>query len=232
MLPNRLSFVLYFCCLLLAACAPEPVVSIEKRILFVGNSYTHQHRVPNQVVTRLNKRHGPDVAYEAFVVADDGRNLIKYVDDTRILNALNAQAFDYIVLQDQSAASFYQRNRDEFLRAMRWFKAKADAESAEIVLYQTWPRRPGHSFYRERAGRGFTPPKTPQEMRFRVERAYQKAADMFGAQVAPVGNCWMQQDNLASLYQPDGSHASAKGAALASRVIADTIAGEQEPCLA
>ena len=227
---TRLVFIFHALCLSLAACSQAPEPSTIKRILFVGNSYTFQHQVPKQVAGRLSKLHGPDVAYVATMVADGGQNLIKYVDDPRILKAFEANAFDYIVLQDQSTATFYAVDHQDFFKAVRWFKTKATAEGAEIILYQTWPRRDGHDFYSQRPRRGFTPPSTPQEMRVRLEKTYQQAAQASGAQVAPVGNCWMQRGNHAALYQRDGSHATREGAALAANVIAQTIAGHADPC--
>lgn len=227
---TRLVFILHVFCLGLSACSQAPEPTTVKHILFVGNSYTFQHQVPDQVASQLSKLHGPDIAYVATMVADGGQNLIEYVDDPRILNALETNAFDYFVLQDRSTAAFYSVDHQDFFKAVRWFKSQATAEGAEMILYQTWPRREGHDFYSQRPARGFSPPRTPQEMRLRLDKIYQQAARATGAKVAPVGNCWMQRGNHAALYQRDGSHATQQGAALAASVIAQTLAGNADAC--
>ena len=67
-------------------------------------------------------------------------------------------------------------------------------------------------------------------MRLKLAQTYQRAAKHHRAELAPVGDCWIVHEDIASLYAADGSHASRTGADLAARVLARTIAGHPDPC--
>jgi hypothetical protein len=167
-------------CSLFAACTPPlssaPTQLQTRHILFVGNSYTYQHNVPEKVVTYLNQGQPDRVRYQAAMVADGGRNLIQYVDDARVLDHLSRADFEFIVLQDRSTATFYSTEYQHFFQAVSWFAQQAQAEGAQLVLYQTWPRRAGHEFYNARANPSFSPPPNPAEMQLKLAQTYQTAA--------------------------------------------------------
>lgn len=215
---------------LAAACAPSSPPSNVQNILFVGNSYTYQHDVPGKVAAQLNQDQTDGTQYRAKMVADGGQNLMHYVGDVRVLNLLDREDIDLIVLQDRSTATFYSQDYRDFFRAVSWFAERAQDEGAQLVLYQTWPRRAGHPFYSETGHRNFSPPRSPTEMRLKLAQTYQRAAKHHQAQLAPVGDCWIAHEDVASLYAADGSHASVIGADLAARALARTIAGHPDPC--
>lgn len=212
--------------LIIGACTSKATEPTVRNVLFVGNSYTYQHDVPELFRVEASS----SIRYETEVFAGPGLNLKAYVEDDRIEALLDSRDFYAIVLQDRSTASLYSKDRSEFKLALEWFRSVAEREGARLVLYQTWPRRAGHNLYEAPEGPGFLPPATPAEMMEVVAAFYTEGADSSGAVVATVGECWMRQSDLARLYASDGSHASDVGAKLAARVLARTMNGADDPC--
>ena len=103
-------------------------------------------------------------------------------------------------------------------------------EQANLVLFETWPRRDGHAVFSASHEQGFKPPKSQQEMLTTLQQTYWRGAAQNGAIVAPVGTCWVQAHDTNRLYAADGSHASKAGAGLAARVIERTISGTAQIC--
>lgn len=222
----RALFGFFLALTLLTSCMNTPVELNPSRVLFVGNSYTYQHDLP-ELVRRASQ---PGQSFETGLVAAGGQNLITYVDSERLQTLLDTEDWDVIVLQDRSTATFCAKGRADFERALAWFRRAADQEGASLILYQTWPRRKGHDFYSTEAPRGCAPPRDQMDMLEQLIAAYARGAKSTKARIAPVGECWMKQGETDHLYAEDGSHASAAGANLAARVIANTLAGKADPC--
>lgn len=216
--------------MLLALIGCKQLGQQDVHVLFVGNSYTNQHDVPGQVASIDRVIDGKRIHYKTRMVADNGMNLITYVNDARIVAFLNEREWDVIVLQDLSTSAFRAKERAEFDHAVAWFSDKARDEGARLILFQTWPRRAQHSLYSATATDRFDPPRTPREMLQTVKRVYDNAARRHRAQVSPVGECWLRSKDPAALYAWDGSHASKTGAALTARVLESTISGQEEVC--
>ncbi|MEL8056927.1 MAG: hypothetical protein AAGK66_12280 [Pseudomonadota bacterium] len=208
------------------SCADQRTETRDISVLFIGNSYTFQHDIPARVKGLAPVRDGVRVRYKTALIADGGVNLIKYVDDPRVMRTLAREDWDVIILQDRSTAAFYQKERAEFDAALKWFKARAEEEGADLILFETWPRRTGHPFYRASPEAGFSPPRHQADMARTIRSTYARGAESVSARVAPVGTCWMQADAINDLYADDGSHASQRGADLTARVLENAISGE------
>lgn len=202
----------------------------EVRVLFVGNSYSHQHNVPGQVEEIGLAKDGAPILYKTALVADYGVNLITYMNDQRVVQLLDQEDWDVIVLQDLSTAALHPRRSVEFDQAVGWFSAQAENEGARLILFQTWPRRAGHWLYSSAAQKGFMQPHDPDDMLKVVSKAYADAARKYGATIAPVGQCWLGSSDPKVLYAWDGSHASKDGAALTARVLERAISGQDVMC--
>lgn len=204
------------------------------RVLFIGNSYTFQHGVPDLLQEhRPAPVEGRKQRYETAMIAEGGAKLISYVDRADVVAALNSVMWDYVVLQGQSTMAFHSGDRQRFEEAVRWFGNAARGSGARLVLFETWPRRPGDAFYASTANRDFTPPRDLADMTQRIAGVNEKAALSVGAMRAPVGRCWLsalEKDTAAPLYADDGSHASKDGAQLAAQVIHRTLARQVDPC--
>ncbi|MEZ4399461.1 MAG: hypothetical protein R3B06_05560 [Kofleriaceae bacterium] len=217
------------------------------RLLFVGNSYLYTHDVPAQVgaltaAARVEQATpgGYTLAQHAADAGTDGTPLAAWLRT----GLTDANRFDAVVLQEQSQLG-------GFPLAHGWFDARlasltgaaalgelAAGRGATVVLYQTWGRVDGDPANAAIFG-------TYRAMQDQLDDGYLLMAEHLRARgvptrVAPVGAAFRRvfdddaatgADPLAAssefraLYEPDGSHPSARGAYLAACVLSATITG-------
>ncbi len=137
------------------------------------------------------------------------------------LSLIRAGGWDFVVLQGNSLEAL-QAPRI-FLQSAKVLSEAARQAGAVPVLFQTWPRAPGHEVYNfDWSGR------SALAMQERLLAAYTKAAE--GGRLAPVGLQWSMRppEQMKRLYVEDGSHPSPAGTALAACVLYRTIF-EREP---
>ena len=221
-----------FCSLLvalaLAACtSPRPTVtdaailpSIDatpvpvRRVLFIGNSYVSYHDLPT-VLARLSQAPQSPVR---FVVASHapGSQTWEDHDANPAVDALIAEGWDHVVLQDQSQQPWTVPGVKPELLSL---DAKIEAAGAETVLYMTWAR--------------WLDPLAGSELEWlrqemTVNRYYQQGGDTIGAAVAPAGRAWERalRDPTLALHDTDGSHPNPRGAYLTACVLYATLTGE------
>ncbi len=202
-------------------------------IFFVGNSFTFGGPVPD-LVRDLAVYAGhpePNVEYRAI----GGQTLAGHRADADAAGAPArvAEGWDVVVLQEFSTRPTDQVGPAErFKEDATWFYdlAKMANPDCEVILYETWARRAGHSIYNAT----FTDPVQMQaELRFHYNDAADRYIPMFSAaarpsdvRVAPAGDAWELQlagGEPPRLHASDDYHASAAGAYLNALVIYSTI---------
>jgi len=182
------------------------------KILFVGNSYTFFSDLP-KIFRELSEENGKEVNVSS--VTKGGWSIIKYLDlgdeNTENLNAAMENApFDAVILQDHSIISI--NAPDSFRDGMTRMKEKLKGKAERVILYQTWARKNGNKKLEELG-------LTRDEMHKGVTGAYRQIALEIGAELSPVGECFYalyEGHNEIELYNPDGSHPSYIGSALAA----------------
>ncbi len=185
-------------------------------VLFIGNSYTHQHDVPS-IVAQIAAANG--TALEVNMIAPGGVFLDEHAASVQVLDAIRSGGYDIVVLQPQSL----EVASDE-LFPTRTFPAaaklagEAQANDSTVILYQTWARQFGSDI----VGKNHSAQHQANLERFDLMARSQ------GASTARAGEAWelALADRFTDLlYQPDGSHATPTGAYLASASLARTIIG-------
>lgn len=188
----------------LAAVSPREAAPV--RVLFIGNSYTYFHNLPEMVARLAAAAKHP---VEARMAAPGGWRLKDHWEKGEARRALRQGRWDYVVLQDQSTlgVTLYVEGKarvasDELFRpsAKRWAAAITQAK-ARPVFYLTWAR------------------KASPEDQDTLTHAYMSAAKASSALVAPVGLAWqrVRRDHpRMELFEPDGSHPSPSGTYLAA----------------
>ena len=176
------------------------------RVLFIGNSYTYFHNLPEMFARLAAAAKRP---VETRMVAPGGWRLKDHWEKGAGRQALAEGRWDYVVLQDQSTlgVTLYVEGKarassDEVFRpfADRWAVAIKQA-GARPAFYLTWAR------------------KASPEDQDTLTHAYMSAARASGALVAPVGLAWQRvrrQHPAIELFEPDGSHPSPTGSYLAA----------------
>ena len=188
------------------------------RVLFVGNSLTFTHDLP-QVFAGLARASGHPV--DVDMAAQGGQTLAGHAASPGTLGKLDGQRWDFVVLQEQSQIPAGATQRDEHMvPATRLLDEKAAESGAEIVLFMTWAGRDGLP------SAGF---KDYVAMQSAIEGGYLDVAGRMGAMVAPVGTAWqraLEEHPELELWQRDGIHPSAEGTYLAACVFHATLLGE------
>ena len=183
-------------------------------VLFVGNSYTFFHDMPNVAFREVAQKAGYEV--ELTTVTCGGYRLCQFADPCdaygiRLREVTQGQHYDCVVLQEQSLNPI--RNEAEFLRGAADVAALIRAD--RLVMYATWGRNDGSA---DLDALGMN----RMEMTERLSAAYRKAAASIGARVAEVGYAFLdyaRDHNKDDLYEADKSHPSAIGSEIAAGVI-------------
>ena len=182
----------------------QPPTSL--RVLFLGNSYTAYNSLPEQVRT-LCASVSVNLTYEARTPG--GATLQDHAGDEDVQNLIAGSRWDYLVLQEQSLRPLADPGK--MFSAVKALTVLAERNNTTLLFFETWPRRKLPSSYKE------------------LYRVYDRASELVGGEIAPVGEAWMlairEHPNI-KLYDPDGSHPSPAGSYLAACVIGASITGE------
>lgn len=207
--------------LLLAALLALPLAAQQParplRILFLGNSYTYHHNLPEIVQAFVNATPGlPKI--EARSVTRGGSTLDDLYRLTPALDALRAGPWDYVVIQEHSLLGFNSYNGDQviqspdaFHNSVRQWTREIRAAGARPILFATWARE-----------------KRPEFQPY-LDWAYAEAARLHDAILIPAGTAFqrtLKEESSIKLYQPDGAHPSQAGSYLAACVFVHTLFGK------
>lgn len=157
-------------------------------ILFIGNSYTYFNDMP-ATLEALAQAAGQDA--KVFSVTKGGYTLASLASDdnehgARVSAMLAGEhKFDCIILQEQSVRPAI--DRESFFGGIEALltKIRRDQPGAEVVLYETWGRKAGHSVLAEHGW-------TPGQMYELLHDSYAAAGEHFGLRVSPVGAAFAQ----------------------------------------
>lgn len=172
------------------------------RVLFVGNSHTFTHNVPD-LVTKLAKAGNEERPLLALSEAPGGTSFQMHWEAGRVENLLGEVKWDLVVLQDQSNMPNLTRaqRQQETVPFARKLNDKIRESGARTVLFMTWGYKADFFAMQQRSG-----------------EAYQELAADLKANLVPVGMAWEKavkaRPNL-DLWM-DGNHATMKGAYLAA----------------
>lgn len=183
-------------------------------VLFIGNSYTYANDLPgtfSQIATAMGDQASVDSK------ANGGYTFQMHTQDPITYQKINAQAWDYVVIQGQSQEPcfpFSQVNTQTLPYAMQLADSVyANQSCAQVNYFMTWGREVGdpqwdsiNTFYK---------------MNARLREAYLRIADSSDAGVSPVGAAWRyirETQPSIQLYVGDGSHPSVAGTYLTASV--------------
>lgn len=193
---------------------------MKTRILFIGNSYTYFHDMPESIFLPMAKEAGLDAQVTA--VTHGGYWLRWFADPEneegkRLRSVIEGQHYDWVVLQDYSLATI--QDPGAFFGGIRKLKQLLEPHTDKFVLYATWGRKPGCITLEEI---GMTNP----QMARRIAEQYDEAGIRFGMKVAHVGKAFLahsEEKPEDELYFADLHHSSPLGSAVAARTILDVI---------
>jgi len=168
------------------------------RILFIGNSHTYKHDLPERVA-ELARSEG--YTCEVTMLAHGGWYLASHVKEPQTRFNIAFGHYDYVVLQEHSHPFDHV---EDYFEAVKTLSSWAKETGSGVLIYGTWARRDE---------------EPAQEYMNQVNR---KLASEVGAILAPVGESWWAYRRSwpdIELYEEDGAHASEAGIALAAKII-------------
>lgn len=191
---------------------PEKVRAADVSILFVGNSHTSGHDLPNLVCEMIRFRHPGKTVYASVVSV---AFLEQAAREPGCREEIETRPWKYVVLQGQkiSASGRFEYSRAEGIDLARLAKSRG----ATVLFFSEWGLRGVR-------GDGA-----------RQEKVYQEMAREAGVGVAGVGRAWdlalAARPDL-PLYEADGNHQSSVGAFLTAAFLYARLTGESPAPLA
>lgn len=194
-----------------------PVSQTDKRILFIGNSFTFGGNVPLQV-QNIALTAAPSVRYEVVSVVRGGTTLQEHIMETAALETIRLGGWDVVVLQDASVMSFTTDRRRMMRDAATILAREAQEQGAKVLYFAHWS--PGGWEQEQDLWRG----------NLTIDETYRSIVQQTGGHVAHAGLVWFQahEAGMDGLYSPDGHHSSVKGAWAAALAIVAAL-GDTDP---
>jgi hypothetical protein len=178
----------------------------DPSILFLGNSHTSFHSLPELVKNAIQFRYPDRPVY----VYSYSIGSLEAADQDPICNGeINTRRWDIVVLQAQqvSMSGKYRYSTSEGVA----FAKRAKAKGARVFFYSEWGRK-GIDGETER-----------------TEAIYQDMAEQSSTLLIPVGRVWqsvLAESPTLALHSFDENHQSRLGASLTALVIAAFLIGQ------
>ena len=180
---------------------------MKLNILFIGNSHTYLHYMPQMLVQLVNAANcGFDL--EVDQSTGEGAGLEWHWNNEPSLRKMRSRKWEIIVLQDRSGGPL--EDLDSFQKHARLLDAEIKKLGADTIFYLTWSNR-----------------NRPANQ-VRLTDAYRRMAHELDAILAPVGNAWENAKKINPwlvLHHKDGRHASPAGAYLTACVFYSVLSG-------
>ena len=184
---------------------------IQKKVLFIGNSYTASSNLP-LMVSNMASSAGDILIYDANM---PGGTTFNYHSTNAVTRQkINSNDWDYVVLQEQSqmpAFPEFQVKTDVYPYAESLCNTiRENNECSVPMFYMTWGRKNG-----DQANCAAAPWLCTYEgMDDALRASYMHMADTNKAEVSPVGAVWRyirENHPDIELYTSDQSHPSVAG---------------------
>ncbi|MGJ3234906.1 SGNH/GDSL hydrolase family protein [Marivirga sp.] len=180
----------------------------EKRVLFVGNSYTYFWNLP-QLVSAMAESQGENFFTQQSTAG--GVNWKQHWEGDKELKTqelIKNGDWDVVVLQNHSLSTV--RNQEEFFEYGRKLISLVKSTGAQPLLYVTWSREDNPL------------------MQDNINEAYQKLSEETDSELVNIGSAWSRAKQLKpalELYHPDGSHPSPQGSYLTATLFYKKLSG-------
>lgn len=180
-------------------------------VLFIGNSYTGTNNLP-QIVKQVALSAGDTLVFDKHTPG--GTRFSDHAASSAATQKINAQNWDYVVLQGQSQEPSFpieQVETEVFPYAqLLCDKIRANYACSIPLFYMTWGRKYGDS----QNCPNWPPVCTYEGMDSLLSLRYQMMATANNADLSPVGAVWKYLRNNnpdVELYSADNSHPSLAG---------------------
>lgn len=196
------------------------------RILFIGNSYTFTHNMPQQMVEMARSDSANRTHYMVQSVTKGGIGLPEMFAMAEVQQALaDKEGWHYVVLQDQSFWAMFPDSVINTIKIAREYDKLIKQSGARTLLFTTWARKPDSHWYSDQETAFL---KSPDYMQKKFNEQTQALAEKIGAVAIPVGGYWAYVNNALpdiDLYSADATHPSVAGSYLSAAVFYRYLSG-------
>lgn len=186
-------------------------------ILFIGNSYTFMHSMPQMIINiaASDPKNAIELNVQSITIA--GARLKEHWKDGTAAEVLKHRQWDFVILQDQSNWTTEQGGaRNNYIYASKLKKIAHDINPKSIItFFKTWPKKKGSEWYSNPSMKNHT--ISYKYMRNAINHKHSSIVKKLGVQIVPISDYWLyiHDNNLTvDLYEPDGSHPSIAGSYL------------------
>ncbi|OIQ30943.1 MAG: hypothetical protein BM564_01655 [Bacteroidetes bacterium MedPE-SWsnd-G2] len=184
---------------------------ISKQVLFLGNSYTGANNLP-LIIQNMAENTGDVLIYDSNTPG--GHRFLNHAVNSTSLAKINAEQWDYVVLQGQSQETSWSASQmatevyphvETLTTAIR-----ANYDCSNPLFYMTWGRENGDANNCE----FISWVCTYEGMDDAIYNTYMDLAEVNEGEVAPAGAVWRYlrtNHPEIDLYTADGSHPSLAG---------------------
>lgn len=195
----------------------------EKKVLFIGNSYTYYNDMPEMVKDMALSTNDTLIIDQS---TPGGFRFLQHVIYAQTIGKIAAQDWDFVILQAQSQEPSWPISQVE-TEVYPHAKILCDSirsrnSCARPIFYMTWGRKNGDASNCA----SWPPVCTYEGMDSLLSERYQEMAEDNDALVSPVGALWRNIRNnfpLIELYAADESHPSLAGSYAAACAFYVTI---------
>lgn len=195
----------------------------EKKVLFIGNSYTGVNNLP-LMVKNMTESAGDVLIYDANTPG--GYTFEGHSTNATTIQKISAEDWDYVVLQEQSQKPafpqpYVEENVIPYAESLCTM-IRANNECSEPMFYMTWGRQNGDQSNCEYMSWMCS----YEGMDDALNASYTNLAEINHAELAPAGAVWRylrENHPEINLYSGDGSHPSVAGSYAAGCAFYSTI---------
>lgn len=182
------------------------------RILFIGNSYTFFNNMPLMLAHIAESDPDNHAHYTIQSVTLAGKTLEDVWKEGQAQKLIHQKQWDYVVLQDQSFWALHPNWIGQTTYYAELFNNEIKQAGAHTVLFTTWARQPGTSWYSDPQ---YNFLRNPIYMQDQFDSQTNALADKLSATAIPAGDYWaktLARNPSFPLYEADGTHPSQAGA--------------------
>jgi hypothetical protein len=218
-MPMKPFIILCLFFLFAVGCGSDATVK-PLRVLFIGNSYTFWHNLP-EIVAQMAHSQGKRLYYETSV--QGGWDFQDHWEAGDALQLITENRWDVIVLQNHSFGGV--GGVEAMMDYGQRFGEAIAATEAEVLLYVTWAYAEPLEWVQ----------KSPEalalytDMQAHVVKSYTALAEAIGGTLCPVGPAWeafRAANPEIPLHHTDHTHPSPLGAYLSGLMFTTLLFGE------
>ena len=218
-----ISFMLAFCMGMTCLSGCGKKTEKNYRILFVGNSFTEFHNMPQEIFAPLCEMAGINVTVDAVTrgsyILENFANPADFYG-AKVDKCLRENKYDFVVLQEQSSRPI--SDKESFKRGVRRLAEKVKENGAELFLYETWGYKEGHGSLHSFGS-------STHDMAKKLSESYMEAAKEVDAKIIHAGiamlDVYVNHKDEIELYMSDYHHSSQTGSTLVAYTMLCTIFG-------